>query len=592
MQLKSPTTDQKVTEGKNSVGKPGIGKTFGIVAVLTVLSKIAGLLRDMVVASCYGTSIVADAYNYAYMFTGNIFILFGGLGGPFHSATVTVLGSRKGQSGAGTMITQVFVYTFLGLSAISIAAGLAAPWITSYMASQYNPSVLSKATHINELGMCAVSSAIDCVKPFQQALYQEQLLAQLWIMLPLIVLAGLVGISYGILNVYNKVFWPSLSPAIASLAIIVAVCLADPHTRLVTGIPLAVGTLAGAIGQLIAQLPGTVNTDLKYKFEWKPDSGFAEYCKMLWPAIFSTSVGQLIVYVDCWFTLNYLGEGAWTAIIQSNRLVQLPLGVLLTAMLVPILPRFTEQAASNRIDDLKEELRRALRFLWFLSLPLTAMLLVLPGPIIQVLFQRGNFNAESTAIVSLALLYLTPSIFFYVARDLMTRVFYAFKDSKTPYHVALIAIVVKACLDWFFVTKTNLGVAGLSTASTVITLVNLTLLTIFLKRKVGGLGFAHLVKPVAIMLVATALCAGTVYGVFVSTNDLCLSVFNALKVAWPVLANKSAAFMPMVLSLGVSCFTGLMAYLATCIVCKLDEPRMLTARLPIMRRLIPAKKID
>src|SRR5262249_8427565 len=150
---------------------------------------------------------------------------------------------------------------------------------------------------------------------------------------------------------------------------------------------------------------------------------------MLWPAFFSTSVGTLTSYVDMAFALGLAVQGSWTAITMSNRVVQLPLGILLTAMLVPILPRFTEQVTSGKIDDLKGELRRALKVLWFLALPITAILLVLPQQIITVLFMRGHFDAASAALVTLALIYLVPSIFFYVARDLMTRVFYAFQDS-------------------------------------------------------------------------------------------------------------------------------------------------------------------
>ena len=552
-----------VTQDSDTIAsgkKAGIGKTFSIVAILTVLSKFVGLLRDMVIASCYGTGIVADAYNYAYMFTGNIFILFGGLGGPFHSSTVTVLGSRKSDQTAGTMISQVFFYTFVGLAAATALVAAIAPFLVGFMAEHYDPKIADLA--------------------FGKQLFGQQLLLQLYIMLPLIILAGLVGISYGILNVFNRVFWPSLSPALASLSIIFAVlCFSSPQTRHLTGVPLAIGTLIGAVAQLLAQLPGSINTGLKFKLQFKPQPGFSEYCSMLWPAIFSTSVGQLIVYIDSAFTLGYLGEGAWTAILSSNRLVQLPLGVLLTAMLVPILPRFTEQATANKIDDLKDELRRALRLLWFLSLPLTAILLVFPTQIVQVLFQRGNFTEESTAIVSLALVYLAPSIIFYVARDLLTRVFYAFKDSKTPYYVALIAIFIKTLLDWFFVTQTDLGVGGLSTASTIITMVNLSLLTFFLKRKIGHLGFAKLVKPLSTMLIA---------GVHLVLNPICHTLMINVSQAVPSLAKIT--FLPLIVSLGAGCATGLAAYWVTCLAGGLEEPTMLSKRIAILQRFTPSNK--
>src|ERR1700683_4600920 len=89
--------------------QPSLSKTFSLVALLSVVSKIIGLLRDVVIAAAYGTSILADAYNYAYLFTGNILILFGGLGGPFHSATVTTLTPRKHATSAEALMSQIIL---------------------------------------------------------------------------------------------------------------------------------------------------------------------------------------------------------------------------------------------------------------------------------------------------------------------------------------------------------------------------------------------------------------------------------------------------------------------------------------------------
>src|SRR5271170_4322613 len=96
-----------------------LSRTFSLVALLSVFSKVIGLVRDVVVAAAYGTSVLADAYNYAYLFTGNILILFGGLGGPFHSAMVTVLSSRKDEESAGSLVTQIMLITFVGLSLLT-----------------------------------------------------------------------------------------------------------------------------------------------------------------------------------------------------------------------------------------------------------------------------------------------------------------------------------------------------------------------------------------------------------------------------------------------------------------------------------------
>jgi len=512
---------------------PGLGKIFGLVAVLTVLSKLAGLARDIIVLQYFGTSHVNDAYNYAYLLTGNILVLFGGLGGPFHSATVAIVTPRKQSPETGKLVAQITLFTVLALAAIALVAWLLAPQLVSLIAP-----------------------APGHPPEYRHLLWSETV-SQLHLMLPIVVITGVVGVSYGVLNVYGRFFWPSLSPAIASLAIIVAVLgFADTAG----GLCLAAGTLAGALGQMVAQLPGVARSHLKWQLTLKPQPGLAAYFAMLWPAVVSTSVGQLTVYVDCFFT-SQLQEGAWTAIVNANRLIQLPLGVLLTAMLVPILPRFTEQVTAGQTEALKGELRRALRFLWFLSLPLTALLLALAGPIIQLLFQRGQFTTSSTALVTAALLFMVPSIFFYVARDLITRVFYAHQDSTTPYHVALTAIFVKAILDWSLVGP--LGVGGISLATTLITIFNLSLLAYFLRRKIGALGLGRLVKPVSVMLLASAAC-----GALAFTSS-----------GWLASHLELGPFWKLLVSVSVSSALGLGTYALICTALRLEEVQMLVRRL-------------
>jgi putative peptidoglycan lipid II flippase len=517
------------------VKRASLGRTFGLVAILTVLSKVVGLVRDMVVASAYGTSILADAYNYAYLFTGNILILFGGLGGPFHSATVATLTPQKNDQKAGLLMSQVMIATMLALTAIAVLLYWLAPDIVHLIAGGYGHNVTDR-----------------------QHFFAETI-SQLRIMSPLVVIAGLIGVSYGILNVFDKVFWPSLSPALASIAIIAALLICPNRA---TALPLAIGTLIGAVLQLLAQLPGMFKCGLKYELSPKPTEGLANYTSMLWPAVFGTSIGQLTIYVDSFFS-STIGEGAWTAISNANRLVQLPLGVLITAMLVPMLPRFTEHASGNRIDDLKEEFRRALRFLWFLSAPLTVILLVIPQPIIQLLFQRGAFNQRSTNLVTTALLLLAPSIVFYIGRDLITRVFYAFQDSKTPYYIAIVAICLKAFLDWYFVVIAHMGVGGISLATTLVTISNLGLLTFLLRHKIGKLGFTQLLRPICIMVCASVVCGFLAYGIqlWLATHIHIGHLFSQL------------------VSVGLSSAIGLSAYLLVCLALKLEEPQMLFRRL-------------
>jgi putative peptidoglycan lipid II flippase len=518
-----------------SSNRPSLGKTFSIVALLTVMSKVVGLLRDIVVAAAYGTSVLADAYNYAYLFTGNILILFGGLGGPFHSATVTTLEPRKDEPEAGALVIQVLLLTALLLSVVTVVMFLAAPYVMHLLAGHYGHDHLERIRFFNET------------------------VAQLRTMSPLILIAGVIGITYGVLNVFNKIFWPSLSPAIASLAIIIALILFPDKN---SSMPLAIGTLIGAFGQLLAQAPQFFTCGLKYRFSLKAVKGLHSFFSMLWPVFIGTSIGQIIIYVDMCFCAG-LGEGSWTAIINANRLVQLPLGVLITAMLVPVLPRFTAHASANRFDELKAEFRRSVSLLCFLAIPLTMILIVLPGPIIKLLFQRGAFDSNSTNLVTAALVYLVPSIAFYIGRDLITRVFYGLQDSLTPFRVAICAIFVKVLLDYLFVIVYHLGVGGISLATTFITIFNLTLLAFLLRKRIGRLGLTNLVKPLAIMTIASAIAGLAVYFSFAQLQQIWVPV----------------TVFPLIIKIGVATALGGIVYFAGCSVVGLHEPKLLLERI-------------
>jgi len=515
---------------------PSLGKVFSLVALLTIAAKFAGLARDIVVLKEFGTSLTADAYNIAYILTGNILILFGGLGGPFHSATVAILTPRKEDKNIGILIGQVFAITFLVLLAIAAL-------------------IFAFAPHLVTL----IAPAAGHTAQYREDLWHETIL-QLQIMVPLIVIAGLVGISYGVLNVYGRFMWPSLSPAIASLSIIFAVYGLKSS---IGGLSLAVGTLIGAFGQLLAQLPGTLKS-AKLGFSLKAEPELAKYGAMLWPAVISTSVGQLNIYVDVFF-ISQLAEGSFTALVNANRLIQLILGVLLTAMLVPILPRFTEQVAANKVDDLKVELRRALRFLWFLALPAAALLLAIPEPIIQLLFQRGHFSRESTELVTIALIYLVPSIFFYVARDLMTRVFYAHHDSKTPYHVGLMAIFVHLVINWLLVGP--MGLAGIALSTTLTTVFNFVMLSWLLRKKIGHVGTMKLIQPIVVMLLASAGCGASAW------FSLALMPQDSLTGNW----------LGLLARLAVAGLCSSVAYLFICLICGLEEPILLAKRLKLVK---------
>ena len=161
----------------------------------------------------------------------------------------------------------------------------------------------------------------------------------------------------------------------------------------------------------------------------------------------------------------------------------------------------------------------------------------------------------------LALIYLVPSIFFYIGRDLITRVFYAHHDSKTPYYVALLAIFVKAILDWILVKP--LGIGGISLATSLVTVFNLCLLTFLLSRKIGSLNLSALIKPTLVMIAAAVAC-------YFSTN----STYLYLHLLYP-----GNTFLMLGLLTGMSCLSGAVVYGLICYLGALEELKLLWARI-------------
>jgi putative peptidoglycan lipid II flippase len=271
--------------------KQGLFKVVSLIAIVTILSKFAGFTRDLVIAGVYGASTLSDAYFYAYQIPALALVLLGGLGGPFHTATIAVFGKRLLGKEDNIpeheikLLNAYLTWTFVGFSILALLVGIYALPI------------------------------IKVITPAASAELQN-LAAQLLVyMSPILVIGGLIGIFFGILNIYGKYVWPSMSPLIASIAIITAVVgFGSTHGA----IALAIGTLLGALCEILVQLPQFFKAGFKIKpnLNIKLD-GFKHIGEILFPAMIGTTIGQTNVYVDMFF-VSGLPEGGWTSIVYAK----------------------------------------------------------------------------------------------------------------------------------------------------------------------------------------------------------------------------------------------------------------------------------
>ena len=144
---------------------------------------------------------------------------------------------------------------------------------------------------------------------------------------------------------------------------------------------------------------------------------------------------------------SQLNAGAWSAIGYANRIFQFPVGILVSAFLVPLFPMFSRLVGEKNYDDVKKYFNKGIGVLNFIAFPILVGILLLAHDGVYMIFQRGQFNDEATAMVTTALLFLSFSIIPYVFRDCITRIFYSFNDSKTPFIIAVSSIIIKILLN-------------------------------------------------------------------------------------------------------------------------------------------------
>lgn len=467
----------------NENKSPSVLKAAWIIAVVTIVSKLIGFVRDIIIANYYGAAMVSDAYYYAYQIPSLSLILLGGVGGPFHSATVAIFSklipnlqekpSEYVNKLYSTFMTATIIF-FLALSAIMF---IFPRQIMGLIISGGSPDMINlAATHLK-------------------------------IMTPLLVIGGIVGIYYGILIIYRQFMLPNLSPIIMSLAII-GVVIAAPSDQ--KGYALAWATTIGAILQLIIQYPNIrkLGYKLKPNFAFTNNPEFKEICELLFPAVLSSTVGQIHIYVDMFFTSS-ISEGAWTAIGYANRVFQFPVGILVTAFLVPLFPIFAKLVADKDYNGIKNYFNKGVGVLFFGAIPIIIGILVVGMDAVRLVFERGLFDEKATFMVTEALWFLSVSIIPYVFRDSITRVYYSFNDSKTPFVVAFSSIVLKLVLNYVLISKMHFGIGGITLSTSLVTLFNACVLGMFITKKMDmdyKSLFINLLKMVVAGVITSGIC--------------------------------------------------------------------------------------
>jgi putative peptidoglycan lipid II flippase len=435
-------------------------KSTAVVSGMTFLSRIMGLLRDMVFTRIFGADAATDAFLVAFKIPNFLRRLFAE--GAFSQAFVPVLTEYKTRADqaevqdlaahvAGTLAGILFLLT--------VVAVLAAPVLVMIFAP----------------GFIGQEAKFDLTA------------SMLRVTFPYILFISLTAFASGILNSYGRFAIPAFTPVLLNLCLIAAALwgaplMAEPITALAWGV-----FIAGVV-QLAFQLPAVARLGLLHRPRWGwRHTGVRKILKLMLPGIFGSSVMQINLLFDT-LIASFLVSGSVTWLYLSDRMVELPLGIFGIALATVILPNLSEKHAQADPQAFSHMLDWALRWVLIIGAPAAVGLAVLAGPILTTLFMYGDFGALDVKMAQLSLWAYSFGLLGFTLVKVLAPGYFARQDTKTPVKVGIIAMVANMGFNILFVvTLVQLAIpgahAGLALATSMSAFLNAGLLLRGLRRQ-------------------------------------------------------------------------------------------------------------
>ncbi len=448
-----------MSNDKSQAPKPhrSLLKSGGIVSLGVLSSRALGFIRDVVIAQFLGTGILAEAFFVAQRIPNLLRDLVGE--GAANAAIVPVLAEytqKKSKEEWQELVNAVMAWGLIILGGLTILGMIAAPWIVKLMAPGFTDPAQSRLT-------------VELTR----------------IMFPYLILIALTAFQTGILFSLQEFFTPSFGPCLLNVAMIASAWLASLFSWPLA-YALSAGVLAGGVLQFTVQWMALKKKGVHCSWpKTLNNEGVKKIGRLIIPRLWGTGVYQLNVFVDtiCASMVMIVGSGGIAAIYYANRIVQFPLGVFGYALSSVALPSMSKSASEGKMDEFNATLMYTLKKLMIVLVPAAIAMAVFAPFIIHVVFERGDFNAESTRITAQALLFFALGLPFYGAARILTSAFFALQDTRTPVKTATVCLGINAALNVLLMFPLKIG--GIALASSISSLINVWMLWTALKKKSG-----------------------------------------------------------------------------------------------------------
>jgi putative peptidoglycan lipid II flippase len=461
----------------------GVAGAAMVVAVGFLGSRLLGLVRTMAIADAFGTTPDLDAYWVAFRLPDFIFqVLAGAAMGSAFIPTFARYVARRDEEQAWHLASSVLNLVAAITTVLAAAGVILAPWLVPLMAPGLEEGLQDKAVELTRIML---------VSP---------------------VLFSISGMLTGILNARQHFFLVALAPMFYNLSIIFgAVFLSGPWG--VEG--LAAGVVLGSGLHLLVQVPGLFGVGMRYHLEarWR-HPGVREVARLMLPRMAGLAAGQVNFVVAIFFA-SRLAEGSISALSYAWLLAMLPLALFGVSIATAAFPTMAHQVAADSLDGMQRTLYASFRYILFFVIPASVGLILLRDPLVSLLLERGKFDPTSASITSSALLYYSLGLFAHSSVEMLSRGFYALRDTRTPVAMALVSMALNLLFSIALVGPMEHN--GLALAMSLATIVEASLLFVVLRGRLGGAetGLASFLPRA---LVATALMAGVV-ALFIAVEE-------------------------------------------------------------------------
>lgn len=500
-------------------------RAAGLVGVAVLVSRVVGLVREMVTQNYLGTeTIAANAYAVASRFPEAIFfIIAGGAIGSAFIPTFAAYFAQDDEVGGWRLFSAVINLMTVAVTAIAVVTAVFAPAFVTFF---FRDQILL------------------------QPELQPEAVRLMRIMLISPIIFGVSGVIMGALNARQHFLLPALAPTIYNLGIIVGAIVIRPPE-----LGLAIGTVLGALGHLLIQLPGLKQKEARYTAVFTlRDPGIQKVLRLMAPRVLGLSFSQINNFIILFLTgSSTLAFGSLPALNVAFRLMILPQGVLGQALGIAAFPTLSTMAARGALEEMREIITDSLRVVLFLGLPVTILFMMLRQPMITLLFERGLFDAQSTRFAAWALLFYAVGLVALTSLEVIARAFYALSDTLTPVLAGGFQIVLMGALSFWlsqavFPAYGLLALGGIALGFSLSNVLEVLLLLWLLRRKIGYLHGRLLLDGAWRMLLASGIMAVSIW--------LAIRPFAAGAVWGPLLVGSGA---------------GILAYIVACWALRVQE---------------------